>query len=76
MTTDWIWHGTSTEWNELAEAVAHNCTCDERPYVTRCAAHEFLGDQRALDRLLFTRRIAATLVQEEMSEDAIAIAQQ
>jgi hypothetical protein len=75
MTTGCSWHGTSTEWNELGEAVTHNCTCGERPYVARCAVHQLLDEQRALDRLLFTRRIAATLVQEEMTEGSVPIMQ-
>ncbi len=74
MTTGCIWHGTSTEWNELTEAITHNCTCGERTYVVpRCAAHQFVDDQRAVDRLVFARRIAATLVQEEMAEGSVAI---
>ncbi len=78
MTTGCSWHGTSTEWNELGEAVTHNCTCGERTdsLAPRCSAHQLLDEQRALDRLLFTRRIAATLVQEEMVEDSVASAHQ
>ncbi len=77
MTPDRIWHGTSTEWNELGEAVKHNCTCGERTYslAPRCSVHQLLHEQRALDRLLFARRIAATLIQEEMAEDSVASVQ-
>ena len=78
MTTDGSWHGTSTEWNELGEAVTNNCTCGERTdsLAPRCSAHQLLDEQRALDRLLFTRRIAARLVQEEMTEGSVPITQQ
>ena len=72
MTTGCIWHGTSTEWNELAEAIEHNCTCGQRAYgATRCPAHQLLEDQRALDRLLFERRIVARLIGEEMTEGSV-----
>jgi hypothetical protein len=69
MTTGCIWHGTSTEWNELTEAITHNCTCGERTRaVPRCAAHQLVDEQRAVDRLLFARRMASRLLREEMAE--------
>jgi hypothetical protein len=74
MTTGCIWHGSSTEWNELTEAITHNCTCGERTRaVPRCAAHQLVAEQRAVDRLLFARRIASRLLQEEMAEGSAAI---
>jgi hypothetical protein len=73
-----IWHGTSTEWDELTEAVTHNCTCGARTYILapRCAAHQMLDDQRVLDRLLFARRIAARLLREEVAEGPGTVSEQ
>src|SRR5919199_3989557 len=63
------WNGSQAEFFELCEAIAHSCTCvvtasrlDHRP----CAAHRMLAqDQRALNGLLFARRIAERLRREE-----------
>jgi hypothetical protein len=75
MTTGCIWHGTSAEWNELTEAITHNCTCDERTCgVPRCAVHQLVNEQRTVDRLLFARRFASRLLQEEMAEGSAATA--
>ncbi len=77
MTTGCIWHGTSTEWDELIQIITQNCTCDERTYGgPRCAAHQLVDDQRAVDRLLFARRIASRLIEEEMAEASSAAAEQ
>lgn len=71
-----IRHGTSTEWYELIEAVARNCTCRERRSLReRCPADQLLADQRVLDKLLVARRIAPRLVQEEMTQGSAAAAE-
>ncbi|HEV8638515.1 MAG TPA: hypothetical protein VG370_30245 [Chloroflexota bacterium] len=62
-----VWHGTDQEARELSEAIGRNCGCETADGVFfRCAAHRMLyGDQRAIDGLLFARRIADRLLQEE-----------
>ncbi|MBV9547615.1 MAG: hypothetical protein JOY61_24850 [Chloroflexi bacterium] len=64
-----LWHGTQTEALELLEALSRNCSCvmtAEGVRVTTCAPHEMLStDQRAVDGLLFARRIAQRLRSEE-----------
>jgi hypothetical protein len=62
------WRGTPAETQALVNAVDHNCEClfwmDVR--LTCCPAHRMLvEDQRALDGLLFARRIADRLRREE-----------
>jgi hypothetical protein len=64
-----IWHGTPNERRDLSNAVHHNCTCEFGLMGVRlstCASHHMLKeDQRALDGLLFGRRIADRLSDEE-----------
>jgi len=63
-----IWRGTPAESHALADAVDHNCACEFWMDVrlTCCPAHRMLvEDQRALDGLLFARRIADRLRREE-----------
>jgi hypothetical protein len=63
------WHGTRTEGLELAQALSRYCSCRfsyQGLRVSVCAPHEMLcSDQRAIDGLLFSRRIAARLRHEE-----------
>jgi hypothetical protein len=63
------WSGTAREAAELTNAIARNCTCTYAPTgarVTTCEPHTMLiRDQRALDGLLFFRRIADRLRREE-----------
>jgi hypothetical protein len=68
MTTGCTWRGTETEWNELMSAIAQHCRCSERTYffAPRCFAHQLLNDQRVVGGLLFGRRVAARLLQEDM----------
>jgi hypothetical protein len=77
MNADLMWHGTENEWDELIVAVARNCTCGNRrsPRERRCPAHQLLDDQRPLDGLLFARHIAPRLMQEEMAERLVAVAE-
>jgi len=69
MKTSVQWHGTSAEGVELARAFGRYCSCvfsAEGRRVSVCAPHEMLcSDQRAIDGLLFSRRIAARLRNEE-----------
>ncbi len=63
-----IWRGTAAESQALVNAVDHNCTCQfwMNVRITCCPAHRMMvEDQRALDGLLFARRIADRLRREE-----------
>jgi hypothetical protein len=63
------WNGTESELHQLVNAVARNCVCGENqapPW--RCAAHIMLFDQRAVDGLVFARRIVKRLLVEEFME--------
>ncbi len=66
------WHGTTVEWEALANAAERNCSCVRDGLgrvLSRCAAHEMIErDQRALDGLLFARHIASRLIQEELAD--------
>jgi hypothetical protein len=63
-----VWHGTLIEQLDLMAAVQHNCEC--RYYTmleafTACASHVMLAsDQRALNGLLWNRRLAQRLLME------------
>ena len=64
------WHGTENESLELLVSLSQHCACEytrqgERTAV--CSSHRLLEDQRALDGLVFARRIRATLMREELS---------
>ena len=69
MVTNITWHGTQEESFALVNAIAHNCTCQFGLMGVRisvCAPHALLThDQRALDGLLFSRRMACRLLAEE-----------
>jgi len=71
MTASVLWHGTQTEALELLQALSRNCACvitTEGARLSTCAPHEMLSsDQRAIDGLLFARRIAARLCHEEFT---------
>jgi hypothetical protein len=63
-----VWHGTRQESLELLHAVRQHCSCEtERGLMLEtCAAHRMLArDQRALNGLLFMRRMAERLLAEE-----------
>ena len=68
-----IWHGTQQDSNDLVNAIAHNCACEFGLMGVRmatCGPHAMLiEDQRALNGLLFARRIAERLRQEEACLD-------
>ncbi|HEY1293275.1 MAG TPA: hypothetical protein VGJ60_09355 [Chloroflexota bacterium] len=69
MSTSVLWHGTQTEALELLQALSRNCACivtAEGVRVSMCAPHQMLSsDQRAIDGLLFARRISERLLGEE-----------
>jgi hypothetical protein len=72
MATTISWHGTQVETFALLEALSRNCSCvvtREGVRVSTCAPHQMIiKDQRAMDGLLFARRIADRLRAEEFSE--------
>jgi hypothetical protein len=71
MTMQVVWHGTQQESFDLVNAIARNCTCEFGLMGVRlatCAPHRMLTeDQRALNGLLFGRRMAERLRREEFS---------
>ena len=71
MTMQVVWHGTQQESFDLVNAIARNCTCEFGLMGVRlatCAPHRMLTeDQRALNGLLFARRMAERLHREEFS---------
>jgi len=71
MTMQVVWHGTQQESFDLVNAIARNCTCEFGLMGVRlatCAPHRMLTeDQRALNGLLFARRMAERLRHEEFS---------
>ena len=76
MMTQVVWHGTQQESFDLVNAIARNCTCEfglMGVRLTTCAPHRMLTeDQRALNGLLFARRMAERLRGEEFSRKSIA----
>jgi hypothetical protein len=64
------WHGSAAEYRDLVRGVGHNCCCENGMGVrTCCSAHHMINeDQRALDGLLFARRMADRLRREEWME--------
>jgi hypothetical protein len=62
------WNGTPDEAIALLHALREHCACrvEAGRTVTSCTAHSMLvQDQRAIDGLLFMRRMAARLLAEE-----------
>ena len=62
------WKGTPDEALALLHALRAHCDChvDQGRTVAPCAGHHMLArDQRAVDGLLFMRRMAARLLAEE-----------
>jgi hypothetical protein len=64
-----VWHGTRGEFGQLLEAVGKYRTCATNAKGERtatCEPHRMVvEDQRAVDGLLFARRIAGRLRREE-----------
>jgi len=69
MAAETLWYGTQQESSDLLNAIARNCTCEFGPDGIRlatCSPHTMLtSDQRALNGLLFARRMAHRLRREE-----------
>ncbi len=62
------WNGTADEALALLHALQAHCACeiDRGRTIAACPAHLMLAhDQRAIDGLLFMRRLAGRLVAEE-----------
>jgi hypothetical protein len=62
------WNGSTDEALALLQALRAHCECgvDQGRTVAPCASHSMLAsDQRAVDGLLFMRRMAARLLAEE-----------
>jgi hypothetical protein len=62
------WNGSTDEALALLQALSAHCTCStaDGRIVAACAGHAMLAhDQRAIDGLVFMRRMAARLLAEE-----------
>jgi hypothetical protein len=67
------WNGTTDEALALLHALREYCDCrvEHGRTVAACAGHTMLArDQRAVDGLLFMRRMAARLLAEEFAPTA------
>jgi hypothetical protein len=63
-----VWNGTSDEALALLHALREHCTCSvvDGRTVAACDGHNMLAyEQRAVDGLLFMRRMAPRLLAEE-----------
>jgi hypothetical protein len=63
-----IWNGSPDEALALLQALTAHCTCHiaDGRILAACPGHMMLAhDQRAIDGLLFMRRLAARLLAEE-----------
>jgi hypothetical protein len=73
MASSVLWHGSQTEALDLLQALSRHCSCvvsAEGVRVSTCPPHQMLSvDQRAIDGLLFARRIAVRLQREEFQPD-------
>ena len=71
------WNGTTDEALALLHALRAHCDCkvDDGRTVAPCEGHHMLArDQRAIDGLLFMRRMAARLLAEEFDVAAVPAA--
>jgi hypothetical protein len=70
-----IWYGSQQESFDLVNAIARNCTCEFGLMGVRlstCPPHQMLTeDQRALNGLLFARRLAERLRREEWTAEEV-----
>ena len=72
-----IWNGTREEALALLHALREHCECrvDACRTLAPCSGHRMLAcDQRAVDGLLFMRRMAARLLAEEFDVKAPSLA--
>ncbi len=69
-----VWHGSQEEALDLLQALSRHCACvinAEGLRLSTCSTHRMLtDDQRAIDGLLWARRIRARLQAEEFNVDA------
>lgn len=71
MSLQTVFHGTKAESAALVQAIGRNCGCqvDGRIIRQQCGPHKMLiDDQRALDGLIFMRRMAQSLKRQEWRE--------
>ena len=71
------WNGTTDEALALLHALRAHCSCtvEDGRTVAACDGHQMLvHDQRAVDGLLFMRRMAARLLTEEFALTAPVVA--
>jgi hypothetical protein len=71
------WKGSTDEALALLHALREHCDCqvEQGRTVAPCAGHTMLArDQRAIDGLLFMRRMAARLLAEEFAAAAVVAA--
>jgi len=61
------WRGDERETNDLVGAISRNCmqVTENKPCDKTCPTHGMMLEQGTLDKLLFLRRIARRLEQEE-----------
>lgn len=62
------WNGTPGEYLDLMRALNRNCGCEfglMGAQLTRCSAHDLMENQRALNGLLYARKLVETLQGEE-----------
>ena len=67
------WYGTTDEALALLHALSAHCACQVKDgrTVAACSGHAMLArDQRAINGLLFMRRMAARLLAEEFDLEA------
>jgi len=71
MSTQVAWNGAQDDSFAVVNAIARNCVCEFGLMGVRrsaCASHRMLmEDQRALNALLFARRLFDRLKREELS---------
>jgi hypothetical protein len=63
------WHGTQREFTRLQRAVAEHCECLGGMFglpPRRCAAHDMLTEQSALDHMLYVYRTKKQFITREM----------
>ena len=71
------WNGTTDEALALLAALSQHCDCgiEQGRILAVCASHRMLAvDQRAVDGLLFMRRMAERLLAEEFDAAITATA--
>jgi hypothetical protein len=70
-----VWHGSAYERDLILELFAKNCTCeyheDNQVRKVTCASHQaMLDSQRFMDGLVYARRLAKRLKEEEAMQNS------